>query len=444
MFAIKRHAPLLFLASAFALATGATLAQQAHTQTGAAAFGDWRSDAPGVRRKITPADLPAPYAGRTNSAPSRVANIPKNAAPSAPAGFSVEQIASGLDEPRVLRVAPNGDIFIAETGAGRIRVLRASGGEPEIFASGLPGVFGLAFYPPGPSPKYLYVAASTKLVRFEYRDGAARASAAPKNIIEGIPGRGHSTRDIAFSQDGKTLYLSVGSASNVGEQLRPLDPEAMKKNGAVNGFAAAWGSETGRAAVIAFDPEGGSRRAFANGIRNCAGLAMAPSGVLWCAVNERDMLGDDLPPDYATSVREGGFYGWPWRYIGDSEDPRHKGERPDLAGKVTIPDVLFQAHSAPLGIAFSDGAGLPQGYGESAFVTLHGSWNRGKRTGYKVVRLIFRDGKPTGEYEDFLTGFVIDDNAVWGRPVGVAIAKDGSVLVSEDGNGTVWRVRAVR
>ncbi|TIT61474.1 MAG: sorbosone dehydrogenase family protein, partial [Mesorhizobium sp.] len=154
----------------------------------------------------------------------------------------------------------------------------------------------------------------------------------------------------------------------------------------------------------------------------------------------RDALGDNVPAEYATSVREGAFYGWPWYYIGNNEDPRHKGERPDLAGKADIPDVLMQAHSAPLNIAFYDGKSFPPEYRGDAFVTLHGSWNRGNRTGYKIVRLLFKDGKPTGEYEDFMTGFVASNGEVWGRPVGVAVAGDGSLIVSEDGNGTIWRV----
>ncbi len=176
---------------------------------------------------------------------------------------------------------------------------------------------------------------------------------------------------------------------------------------------------------------------FAAGLRNCAGLAVDPaSGEPWCAVNERDGLGDNLPPDHVTRVQEGHFYGWPWYYIGDHEDPRHKGERPDLAGKVTVPDVLIQPHSAPLGIAFYEGTMFPAEYRGNAFVTLHGSWNRHQRTGYKVVRIV----PGSGAYEDFLTGFVTEDGGVWGRPVGVAVAKDGSLLVSEDGNGTIWRI----
>jgi glucose/arabinose dehydrogenase len=200
--------------------------------------------------------------------------------------------------------------------------------------------------------------------------------------------------------------------------------------------------EQDRADVLAFDPDGSHRRVVATGIRNCSGLTVQPAtGALWCAVNERDGLGDDLPPDYATRVVDGAFYGWPWYYIGAHEDPRHKGERPDLAGRVTTPDVLFQPHSAPLGITFYEGDAFPAEYKGDAFVAFHGSWNRAKRTGYKVVRLLMKDGKPTGVYEDFLVGFVANDESVWGRPVDVAVTKDGALLVTDDGGGAIWRVR---
>jgi glucose/arabinose dehydrogenase len=193
--------------------------------------------------------------------------------------------------------------------------------------------------------------------------------------------------------------------------------------------------------VFSFPPDGGSLHLVASGLRNCVGLATQPgTQALWCVTNERDGMGDNLPPDYATRVAEGNFFGWPWYYIGANEDPRHRGERPDLANLVTVPDVLIQPHSAPLGIAFYDGSTFPRDYVGDAFVTLHGSWNRAQRTGYKVVRLRLQGGQPTGEYEDFLTGFVANDSAVWGRPVGVTVLHDGSLLVSEDANGTIYRV----
>jgi glucose/arabinose dehydrogenase len=204
---------------------------------------------------------------------------------------------------------------------------------------------------------------------------------------------------------------------------------------------ASWGYEAERAAVLSFDPEGKDRKLYATGIRNCVGLAIQPqTGLPWCSTNERDGLGDDLVPDYVTSVKEGGFYGWPWFYIGNNEDPRHAGARPDLKDKVTVPDVLVQPHSASLGMTFYQGTQFPSEYQGDAFAAEHGSWNRSKRTGYKVIRIRMKDGKPTGEYEDFVTGFVVNDTQAWGRPVGIAVAKDGALLISEDTGGTIWRV----
>jgi len=205
-------------------------------------------------------------------------------------------------------------------------------------------------------------------------------------------------------------------------------------------LGAAWGNETDRADVLAFDPQGKSKKIFATGIRNCVGMAIAPDGTLWCSTNERDDLGNDLPPDYVTRVRQGSFFGWPWYYIGGNEDPHHRGERPDLKDKVALPDVLIEAHSASLGMTIYDGSQFPADYRGNIFAAQHGSWNRSKRTGYKIIRVIMKDGAPTGEYEDFATGFVINDSAVWGRPVGVTVDKGGALLISEDGSGTIWRV----
>jgi glucose/arabinose dehydrogenase len=438
---------VLFLFCATVVAPRPAPAQNAPTLLGAAAYGDWRSDAPGVRRKLTSADLPAPLASAPAANPSRQVARPPGAAPKAPPGFVVTLFAKDLSEPRVVRVAPNGDIFVTESSAGRVRILRAEGAEPtlsksQVFASGLKLPFGVAFYPPGPDPRYVYVAANSQVVRFTYRNGDLAASGPPEVVVSALPGgRGHWTRDIAFSQDGKTMFVSVGSGSNDAESMTPLKGAELAAFTQTHAPGACWGAEVDRADVLAFDPDGGNRRVFATGIRNCSGLAVQPAtSALWCAVNERDILGDDLPPDYATSVREGGFYGWPWYYIGANEDPRHKVERADLAGAIVTPDVLIQPHSAPLGIAFYDAAQFPSEYKGDAFVALHGSWNRAKRTGYKVVRLLFKDGKPTGEYEDFLVGFVSDDAGVWGRPVDVAVARDGALLVTDDGGGAIWRV----
>jgi glucose/arabinose dehydrogenase len=392
-------------------------------RSGAAAYGDWREDAPGVRRLITPADLPPAFATPSSSNPSRSSHRPSATLPKAPAGFAVDLLADGLSAPRVIRVAPNGDVFVAESGAGRVRVLRideANGKlvRSEVFAQNLPRVFGIAFYPSGDDPRWVYVATEGTVVRFAYRGGDLKGQP-PELIVRNLPtGGSHSTRDLAFSLDERTMFVSVGSASNDGSER-----------------------EQDRADVLAFDPNGGNKRIFASGLRNCSGLTVQPSsGALWCATNERDGLGDDLPPDFATRVVDGAFYGWPWYYIGPHPDPRHNGEHPELAGRVTTPDVLLQPHSAPLGVVFYEGAQFPASYKGDAFVALHGSWNRAKRTGYKVVRLIMKDGAPTGAYEDFLTGFVADDASVWGRPVDVAVTRDGALLVTDDEGGAIWRV----
>jgi glucose/arabinose dehydrogenase len=425
-------------------------AQDRRALTGQAAFGDWRADAPGVWRHITPADLPLPGASPSVSNFPRTVAPPAGAVPQVPPGFKVELFASGLNAPRAMRVAPNGDIFVAETDAGRIRVLRAPDGaskpsETGVFASGLSEPFGLAFYPPGPDPQWLYVAMTTKVVRFPYRSGDLRARGKAQTIVPRLPSGGHTTRDVAFSNDGTRMFVSVGSASNAAEGMRDRYPEGVLSFEAEHGFGASWGRETGRAVLLAFDPDGRGRKTFATGIRNCVGLAVHPgTGDVWCSTNERDGLGDDLVPDFITRVREGGFYGWPWFYIGANEDPHHRGERRERKDNVTIPDVLIQAHSASLQLAFYTGSQFLADYRGDAFAAEHGSWNRAKRTGYKVIRVKLQDGVPTGEYQDFLTGFVIDDRRVWGRPVGVAVARDGALLVSEDANGTIWIIRGQR
>ncbi len=342
--------------------------------------------------------------------------------------------------PRVMRTAPNGDVFLAESGVGRIRVWRPQAGAERpgpstIFASKLDQPFGIAFWPPE-HPSYVYVAETSRIVRYPY-DGSLVAAGPLQVVVSQLPEGGHWTRDLAVAPDGQSLFVSVGSASNVAKGMRGQRDDENTAAAA----GAGTGDEAGRAAVYRFAPEGGRLELVASGIRNCVGLAIQPkTGALWCATNERDGMGDDLPPDYATRVSVGAFYGWPWYYIGRHEDPRHLGERPDLADRLTIPDVLIQPHSAPLGIAFYEGAAFPAQYLGDAFVTLHGSWNRAERTGYKVIRLRMHDGQPSGEYEDFLTGFVTSKDAVWGRPVGVTFLHDGSMLVSEDANGTVWRI----
>ncbi len=426
-------------------------AAQAATLTGPAAYGDWRDDHPGVVRHLAPGDQPPPYATHSSSNGPSLADMPRGAAPQAPAGFSVQLFASGLENPRTIRVAPNGDIFIAESNSGQIRVMRASDGaaRPErtdLFATGLDQPFGIAFFPPGPDPQWVYVANINSVQRIPYRSGDLKARGRAQTVVERltVTTGGHTTRDIQFSPDGHRMYVSIGSGSNVAGDMSQHDPGQAREWDAAHGLGAAWGPETGRADVLAFGPDGSDPHTFATGIRNCVGLAIHPrTGDIWCSVNERDGLGDNLPPDYVTRVSQGGFYGWPWYYIGANQDPRHQGERPDLATRVTVPDVLVQPHSAPLSLTFYTGHGpaaFPPEYQGDAFVALHGSWNRSRRTGYKVVRVRTKDSVPTGEYEDFLTGFVVNDDTVWGRPVGVAVAHDGALLVTEDGNGTVWRV----
>ena len=419
-----------------------TLASPAAAQvlTGAAAYGDWRTDAPGTRRHLTPQDLPPPFASRSASNTPSVMAQPAGALPRVPPGFTVQRLAAGLENPRMIRVAPNGDVFVAETGAGRIRVLRAGGINFEMFATRLERPFGIAFWPAGADPRWVYVATLNQVVRLPYKPGP---NARPQVIVPEIaPSTGyHTTRDVQFSPDGSRMYVSVGSGSNVAEGMGRKDPAEIAAWEAAHGRGAAWGNDTRRANVLAFDPDGGAARTYATGIRNCVGMAIQPgTGDVWCATNERDGLGDNLPPDYVTRVRDGGFYGWPWYYMGAHEDPRRPGERPDLKAQATVPDVLIQPHSAPLGLAFYTGTAFPAAYRGDAFVALHGSWNRGKRTGYKVVRIRMKDSVATGEYEDFMTGFVANDEEVWGRPVGVAVAADGALLVTEDGNGTVWRI----
>jgi glucose/arabinose dehydrogenase/cytochrome c2 len=415
--------------------------------------GAWEHAVPGAQHHITLADLPPPFKTASSGNNPRVVQQPADAALSVPPGFTVQLFAAGLVNPRLMRVAPNGDIFIAETAARRIRVLRAADGaeapsKNQIFAEDLDRPFGIAFYPPGDNPQWVYVANNNSVVRFPYQNGDLQARGDAQVIVPHLTdsGGGHSTRDVIFSRDGRRMFISVGSGSNVAENMDKKNPQDIQAWEAEHGLGAAWGSETHRANILVTDPEGHEPlRAFATGIRNGVSMAVNPdTGDLWVSTNERDALGDDLVPDYITRVKEGGFYGWPWYYMGNFEDPRHAGERPDLAGKATVPDVLLQSHSAPLEMTFymatNGPAAFPAEYRGDAFAASHGSWNRTLRTGYKVVRVRLDHGVPTGEYDDFMTGFVLDDRDVWGRPVGVAVAHDGALLVTEDGNGTLWRI----
>jgi glucose/arabinose dehydrogenase len=404
--------------------------------TGQEALGDWTTDAPGVRRKITTADLPEPFATKSVDNGPRIVPQPDGAMPKVPEGFTVSKFATGLTNPREIVTAPNGDLFIAESGPGRIRVLRDGDGdgkpeENEVYASGLRQPFGITFYPGGANPQYVYVANTDSVVRFPYKNGELKASAPEEMIVPNLPGGGrlrgggHWTRDIRFSPDNKTMFVSVGSLTNVHEN--PNVPEER------------------RATILAYTPDGKNERIYASGIRNAVGLAIHPqTGDLWASVNERDGLGDHLPPDYITRVKEGGFYGWPWYYIGPNQDPRHPGAHPELKDKVIVPDVLVQSHMASLCMTFYTGSQFPAEYKNDGFAAQHGSWNRARRTGYKVIRVPLKNGVPTGEYEDFMTGFVTSDGHVWGRPVGVTTARDGSLMVTDDGSGTVWRIAYTR
>jgi glucose/arabinose dehydrogenase len=440
--------PTIVAGSVAAFVLAATLPLLAQTNStlleGKAAFGDWHADSPGTRRLIRPQDVPAPDSAQ--SVRNTVTNVHRTDAqkPIVPNGFEVNEFASGLDHPRLIRVAPNGDVFAAESAAGSIRVLRPNGARSEqasVFASGIFGPFGIAFYPPGPNPEWVYVGDTDSVVRFPYRNGDLTARGPAETIVPRLPVGGHRTRDVVFSPNGQTMYVSVGSGSNVAEDMEKLSGAALQDWQSSHPLGATWGRETDRADVLAFDPQGKHVGVFATGIRNCVGMAIDPSnGTLWCSTNERDGLGNNLPPDYITRVREGAFYGWPWYYIGANEDPRHKDERPDLKDKVTVPDVLIQAHSASLEMTFYEATQFPADYRGNIFAAEHGSWNRANRTGYKVIRVIVKDGVPTGEYDDFATGFVVNDAEVWGRPVGVAVDKDGALLVSEDASGTVWRI----
>ena len=426
----------------------AILAAVAASNAQAGTDASWHSDLPGEHHRIDATALPTPYATRSsNNGPSE-APVPAGALPKVPPGFAVTRFATSLEGPRAIIVAPNGDVFVAETAAGRIRVLRAAPGaatESTVYAPGLEGPFGMAFSPPGPNPRWLYVAETNRVVRFPYRPGDTAASGQPETIVAQLAHStgGHTTRDLRFSADGSRMLVSIGSASNVAQEIARQPPKNFV---GTHPLGAAWGAETDRAVVISFTPDGGDRRIVATGLRNCVGLALQPkTDSLWCAVNERDGLGDDLVPDYVTHVAPGAFYGWPWFYLGSHEDPRLQGARTDLTFKSTLPDVLIQSHSAPLQVAFYDpapggAATFPPGYDGDAFVTLHGSWNRALRTGYKVIRIAMKGGVPVGGYEDFLTGFVQSDDAVWGRPVGLAVAKDGALLVGEDANGVIYRV----
>jgi len=371
--------------------------------------------------------LPPPYATRGVANPPRLVAWPNGKLPTAPAGFEVSLFADGLENPRTLYVLPNGDVLVMESlrrkGPSRIILLRDDNkdGKPErreVFLDNLNGAFGMAL-----QGSRFYVGNTDSVVVFPYRSGDTKITRQGEKILD-LPGGGHYTRNILIDADGKKIYVSVGSATNVDEELTDA-------------------KDNRRAAIVQANLDGSGMRVFAAGLRNPVGLDWEPkSKQLWTVVNERDMLGDELVPDYLTSVKDGAFYGWPYSYFGQNEDPRKKGQRPDLVAKAIKPDYALGAHVAPLGLAFYSAKSFPARYQGGAFVGLHGSWNRSNLVGYKVAFVPFANGKPSGAMEDFLTGFLPNSksNEVYGRPVGVAVWTDGSLLVSDDGSNKVWRV----
>jgi hypothetical protein len=413
---------------------------------------DWKNDAPGRAHRLDVAALPAPFATPSAADFPRIVEKPASAEPKLPAGFKIAVFTRDVNKPRIMRMAPNGDVFVTETGAGRIKVLKPSADNASVassstFAEGLTQPFGLQFYPSGANPEWLYVAENNRVVRYRYKVGDAKASGKPEVVVPQLAstGGGHYTRDLAFSLDGKRMFVSVGSASNVAEDMPKKSADEIKAWEAQHGLGAAWGPEENRADVLVFDVGSNKGKPFATGIRNCVALTVQPgSGDVWCTTNERDALGDNLVPDYSTRVKEGAFYGWPWYYFGDHEDPRHAGERPDLKGKITVPDVPYQAHSAAVGFTFytaTNGASaFPSEYVGDAFAVFHGSWNRSSRTGHKVVRVPMKDGKPTGEYVDFLVGFINADGKPWARPSEIMQARDGSLLLGDDDGNVIYRI----
>jgi len=371
--------------------------------------------------------LPEPFA--TPSAPNQSRSVPQppGAQLNVPAGFSVSLYADNLRGPRTMIFGPGGDLFVAESRAGSIVILRDTNndGSPDQrfdYATGLENPFGMAFH-----DGYFYVGETTRVVRFKYAPGDTKAPAAEELATPvKFPSGGHSTRNVIFSRDGRKMYVAVGSLSNKSAG----EPEV-------------------RAAVNEYNPDGSGHRIYASGLRNPVGLTLQPgTDTIWVSVNERDTLGDDLVPDYTTSVKDGGFYGWPYYYIGSHPDPEHKGQRPELASQVIVPDVLLPSHGAAVSVAFYTGEQFPERYRNGAMVGLHGSWNRSKAAGYKVVFVPFQNGKPAGPPEDLLSGWLVSDGpgqiTTWGRPVGTTVMPDGSVLVADDGTvnngGRLWRI----
>ena len=430
---VYRSAIVAACAALVLLAAGQWRSAQAQTagqpdNSTSGAFMDFHQEKPGQIHHITVADLPQPYATKSSAVFSRPVPRPADVWPQAPEGFKVQLYSTDLKAPRIIVKAPNGDLFVSETMSGKIVVLHGmtADGKAEQtseFTSGLRLPFGIAFYPRGPNPQYVYIADTDKVVRYPYQNGDLKARGAQEVIVPDLPaGPNHFARGIAFSLDNKRMFISVGSHNNV--------TDIDKDN-----------SEFHRADILVANPDGSNLQVYATGIRNGSGLTVNPqTGEVWTSVNERDEIGDNLPPDYVTHVQEGGFYGWPWYYTGGHPDPRFPGKHPELKDKAIVPDVLLEPHDASLGLTFYEGDQFPEQYRGQLFVAEHGSWNRSIRTGYDVIMAFIKDGHATGSYEDFLTGFVLPDGNCWGRPVGVAVAQDGSLIVTDDGSNSVWRI----
>jgi glucose/arabinose dehydrogenase len=399
------------------------------------------SPSPNKLFDIGPSDkiqLPAPFATPSARNTSKVIGWPKGKMPTPAAGLEVSLFADGFDNPRSSYVLPNGDILVVEAvrewvgradrpekSANRITLFRDANkdGKPEIrevFLTGLNMPHGMVAV-----GNWFYVGNTDSVMRYPYRAGQTKIEGKGEKILDLPPG-GHYTRNLLAAPDGSKIYVAIGSASNVDEENE-------------------WEKDQRRAGIVQMNPDGSGARIFANGLRNPVGMDWEPqTKTLWTVVNERDLLGDDLVPDYLTSVREGGFYGWPYSYFGQHEDPRKKGQRPDLVAKAIKPDYALGSHTASLGLAFDRGNALPARYQGGAFIGMHGSWNRSKMVGYKVVFVRFENGKPVGMPEDILTGFIANEEKyeAYGRPVGVTIGPDGSLLVADDSGGKVWRVTA--
>ncbi len=388
-------------------------------------FADAQTLVPGTFHKITVDELPKPYDTKSTPNFSRPIPRPEGVMPKTLPGFKVElYVTTGFTEPRQIRTAPNGDFFVADSSKGEIRIVRGykDGKAEEIstFATGLTRPFGVNFYPAGNNPQWVYVGNTNSVVRFPYKSGDLKATGPAETIVPELPANGnHWTRDIVFSKDGKSMLVAVGSSDNIDQN----------------------GKNEHRANILEYTPEGKFLDIYASGIRNPVGLGVNPvTGEVWCSVNERDELGDNLVPDYITHVQKGGFYGWPWYYTGGHQDPRKKDEHPDLRERAIVPDVLMQPHNASLGLTFYEGKMFPAEYQGDLFAAEHGSWNRAVRAGYEVVRVPLEKGHASGVYEDFLTGFVTPEGQVWGRPVGVAVGKDGALYVTDDAGKVIWRV----